>query len=47
MKKDHKIKQNFSDMMSEHLNKTARDRKRKQTAKDSDQKSKKYKDFKF
>lgn len=42
-----KEKEDMSDMISEHLNKTSRDRKRKQMAKDSDQKSKKYKDFKF
>ena len=33
-------------MMQEHLNKTSRDRKRKNAQKD-DPKSKKYKDFKF
>jgi len=41
--------EDMSDMMAEHLNKTARDRKRKQTGgkESTDQKSKKYKDFKF
>jgi len=41
-----KEKEDMSDMMAEHLNKTSRDRKRKNQAKD-DPKSKKYKDFKF
>jgi len=41
--------EDMSDMMAEHLNKTARDRKRKQTGgkESTDPKSKKYKDFKF
>jgi len=41
-----KEKEDMSDMMQEHLNKTSRDRKRKNAQKD-DPKSKKYKDFKF
>jgi len=41
-----KEKEDMSEMMQEHLNKTSRDRKRKNAQKD-DPKSKKYKDFKF